>query len=103
MRGTGNGAPHRFSPLFAPWVIPFAARWPPSARPWRRLERVGEPPLHIPLERIAIDRERQPPTERHDSARRAEQASGQHHSLAETAPQLEMESPDQRDAHHTGP
>jgi hypothetical protein len=59
--------------------------------------------MHVALECVTIDRERQPFIERQRAVRVAEQAPGQRYGLANAAPESKMERPNQRDAHYAGP
>ena len=92
-----------FLPPIGPLAVAISLRWSPTTRGWGRLEGVGQPLLHLMLERSTIDRECQPLAECHGAICAAEQASRQHHGLAHTAPQLKMERPNQRNTHHPGP
>ena len=85
-------------------MIPLASpSRPPSTRARRRLERLGEPPLHVALEGFAIDCDRQPIAHCQGAAGAVEQAIRKHDGLTDAAPNMKMEFANQRDAHDPDP
>jgi hypothetical protein len=80
-----------------------SARGPTAPWPGSRLERLGEPPLKVLLERSAIETERRPAAQLHMAGGSAQQEVRQRYGLSDPTPERQMELSDQRDPDEARP